>query len=323
METRKALDGQAAGIMLVLCMIWGLQQVALKAGAADVAPLLQIALRSGVAAVLVALLMLARGERLHVADGSWRPGLVAGLLFAFEFLLVGEALRHTSAAHTAVFLYTAPIFAALGLHWKLPAERLAPLQWLGIGLAFGGIALAFVGAGEHAAGDASATSLWGDFLALVAGAAWGATTVVVRCSSLASAPATRTVLYQLVAAFVLLVPAAIGLGQAGFNPTPLAWGNLLFQSLIVAFASYLAWFRLLRHYLASRLGVFSFMTPLFGVAFGAWLLGETIEPSFLAGAGLVLAGVVFVSGYGWFAQLMRRSPAHACAPVVGRAPGKA
>ena len=322
METRKPLDGQAAGIMLVLCMIWGLQQVALKAGAADVAPLLQIALRSGVAAVLVALLMRARGERLYVADGSWRPGLVAGLLFAFEFLLAGEALRHTSAAHTAVFLYTAPIFAALGLHWKLPAERLAPLQWLGIGLALGGIVLAFVG-GEHASGEAKANSLWGDFLALVAGAAWGATTVVIRCSSLASAPATRTVLYQLVAAFVLLVPAVIALGQAEFNPTPFAWGNLVFQSLIVSFASYLAWFRLLRHYLASRLGVFSFMTPLFGVAFGAWLLGETIEPNFLAGAGLVLAGVVLVSGHGWFAQLVRRSPAKACAPVVCRAPGKA
>ena len=125
METRKPLDGQAAGIMLVLCMIWGLQQVALKAGATDVAPLLQIALRSGVAAVLVALLMRARGERLYVADGSWRPGLLAGLLFAFEFLLAGEALRHTSAAHTAVFLYTAPIFAALGLlsgFW-LPSMR--------------------------------------------------------------------------------------------------------------------------------------------------------------------------------------------------------
>jgi drug/metabolite transporter (DMT)-like permease len=53
MDDRKALDGQAMGMMVVLCLVWGLQQVMLKAAAADVSPLFQIALRSGIAAVLV------------------------------------------------------------------------------------------------------------------------------------------------------------------------------------------------------------------------------------------------------------------------------
>ena len=75
-----------------------------------------------------------------------------------------------------------------------------------------------------------------------------------------------------------------------------------FQTVVIAFASLLAWFALLRRYLASRLGVFSFMTPLFGVLMGAWLLGEPIEPGFLAGATLVLAGITLVSGYGWIAR---------------------
>jgi hypothetical protein len=86
----------------------------------------------------------------------------------------------------------------------------------------------------------------------------------------------------------------------------LMWGSLLFQSLVVSFASYLAWFWLLRHYWASRLGVFSFMTPLFGIAFGVWLLDEPLEASFLIGAILVLAGVTLVSGDdGWKALLGR------------------
>lgn len=298
-ETRKALDGQAAGIMMVLCAIWGLQQVALKAAANDIAPLLQIALRSGIAALLVGLLTLARKEKISLADGTWRPGLVVGFLFALEYLLIGEGLRHTSAAHTVVFLYTAPVFAALGLHWKLPAERLEPLQWLGIALAFAGIVTAFLGRGLLASSPGAANALWGDFLALAAAAAWGATTVVIRCSSLSAAPATQTLLYQLVAAFVLLLAAAAASGQLSINPTPLAWGSLAFQTLVVSFASFLAWFWLLRHYLASRLGVFSFLTPLFGIVLGAWLLNEPVEPSFLAGALLVLAGIVLVSGYGW------------------------
>jgi drug/metabolite transporter (DMT)-like permease len=227
-----------------------------------------------------------------------------GFLFALEYLLVGEGLRHTSAAHMVVFLYTAPIFAAIGLHWKLPAERLEPLQWLGIALAFTGIVLAFFGRGRQASGGEPLNVLWGDFLAVLAGVAWGATTVVIRCSSLARTSATQTLLYQLVVAFVLLMLAAAGLGQTAFNPTPLAWGSLVFQSLVVSFGSLLVWFWLLRHYLASRLGVFSFVTPLFGIVLGAWLLNEPIEPSFLAGAALVLPGIVLVSGYGWLKQVL-------------------
>jgi drug/metabolite transporter (DMT)-like permease len=305
-DYRKALDGQAMAIMLVLCLIWGLQQVVLKAAAADVTPLMQIALRTGIAAVLVGLLMARRGERIRISDGTWRPGLLVGFLFALEFLLVGEGLRFTTAAHMVVFLYTAPIFVALGLHWKLPAERLATLQWLGVALAFGGIVITFFGREQPA--KELAAMLWGDFLALGAGIAWAATTVAVRLSSLAREPATKTLFYQLAVSFVLLMLATIALGQTGFKPTPLAWGSLLFQSLVVSFASYLTWFWLLRHYLASRLGVFSFLTPLFGVAFGVWLLDEPLEPSFLIGAILVCAGIVLVSGYGWIKTLTSSSP---------------
>lgn len=304
MDSRQALDGRATGIMTVLCLIWGLQQVVLKAAAADIAPLLQMAIRSGVAAFLVWLLMRWRGERIALSDGSWRPGVAVGTLFALEFLLVGEGLRFTSASHSVVLLYTAPIFVALGLHWKLPAERLSVVQWLGIGMAFVGIVVTFFGRGASPDGGAAAAMLWGDLLALLGGVAWAATTIVVRVSRLASAPATVTLLYQLLGGFVLLLPAAVLLGQGSFTPTPLAWGSLAFQSFVVSFASYLGWFWLLKRYLASRLGVFSFLTPLFGMLFGVWLLDEPLEPNFVAGTVLVLGGVALVSGYGWIKQAL-------------------
>jgi drug/metabolite transporter (DMT)-like permease len=220
-------------------------------------------------------------------------------------MLVGEGLRHTSAAHMVVFLYTAPIFAALGLHWRLPVERLGWVQWLGIFLAFTGIAIAFFGRTQSAS-PAPGNQLWGDFLGLMAAMAWGATTVVIRSSSLARAPATQTLLYQLVGAFVLLLGMSWATGQAQVNFTPQVWASLAFHSLVVSFASFLIWFWLLRHYLASRLGVFTFLTPLFGIVFGAWLLGERIETSFLVGAAPVLVGIVLVSGHGWVAQQLGR-----------------
>jgi drug/metabolite transporter (DMT)-like permease len=298
--SRKELDGLAVGLMLVLCLIWGLQQSVLKLVAADIAPILQIALRSGIAALLVALFMLWRKEPITFSDGTWRPGLLVGFLFAFEFLLVGQGIRYTSASHVVVFLYTAPIFVALGLHLRLPSERLGLVQWSGIALAFAGVVITFFGRQQPTQVADGSTMLLGDLLALAGGLAWGATTVVVRCSSLSRASASQTLLYQLLAAFALLLIAAAVSGQTTIHATPLVWGSLLFQALVVSFASFLVWFWLLRTYLASRLGVFSFMTPLFGVAFGVWLLNEPLEMSFLVGAVLVLAGVVLVSNHAWF-----------------------
>ncbi len=296
MDTRKPIDAQAAGLMFVLCLTWALQQVLLKAAAVDISPMMQVALRSGISAVLVWLMMRWRGEPLDLAGRDWKPGLVVGLLFALEFLFVAEGIRHTTASHAAVFLYTAPIFVALALHWRLPSERLNRVQWTGILLAFAGVVLAFLWRGSHGSGGAT---LLGDFLVLVGAAGWAGTTVAVRLSSLANAPATRTLQYQLIGAFVVLLPAAWLMGLGEIRHTTLAWGSVLFQGILVSFASYLVWFWLLRKYLASRLGVFSFMTPLFGVALGVWLLGEPLEPGFVVGAVLVLLGILLVNGQAW------------------------
>lgn len=295
LDTRQPLDSRAVGLMLVLCLIWALQQIGLKATADDFSPVLQIALRSAVAAVCVWLYMRSRGERMDFSGGTWKPGMVIGLLFGLEYLLVGEGLRLTSAAHIVVFLYTAPIFAALGLHWKLPSEKLAPLQWLGIALAFAGIAVAFVVRGASSPQGDLARVILGDLLGLLGGLAWGATTVVIRTTRLTRFSASQALMYQLLGAFALLLPAAFVLGQTTFKPSGFVLAEFAFQCLVVSFASFLVWFWLLRHYLASRLGVFSFLTPLFGVVLGAWLLGEQIESSFVAGAALVLCGIVLVS----------------------------
>ncbi len=280
--------------MVFLCALWGLQQVVIKAAAPDIAPIMQVALRSGISAALVAAWSRWRGESLDLLGPRIRPGLLAGALFAAEFLLVAEGLRHTAASHMAVFLYTSPVFTALGLHFTIRAERLSRLQWVGVLTAFAGIAVAF--GGGLVSGGLSPEILLGDLLGVAAGAAWGATTVLVRRSSLSDAPPAQTLQYQLLVGFAALLAVAALTGQAGrVAPSPLAWGSVLFQGVIISFASYLAWFWLLRRYLASRIAVFSFMTPLFGVTFGVLLLGEPITPSFGGGALLVLSGITVVS----------------------------
>lgn len=299
MDERKALDQTASSLMIVLCMVWGLQQVILKMAASDISPLMQIALRSGLAALLLLPLVLLDQKSQLMNPKNVKAGALVAVLFSLEFFLLAQALQLTSASHAVVLLYTAPIFVALGLHWKLPSERLTLLQWTGIGIAFIGIVVTFIRSQQIGANTFQQQMLWGDLYALAAAIAWAATTVTVRLSSLAQAAVTQTLFYQLAGSFILLLGLAFFLGQAVVQWTPLVMGSLAFHTLIVSFASFLAWFWLLRNYLASRLGVFSFLTPLFGIIFGVWLLDENIEANFIFGTALVLLGILVVSLQGW------------------------
>lgn len=296
-ETRKPIDLTAFLICMVLCFIWGLQQVAIKAAADDVSPMLQVGLRSGVSAVLLYLwnrFVLHEEWNMNV---RFRDALLVGLGFTGEFLFVAEGLRFTSASHMSVLLYTAPFFAAIGLSIRLPEERLSLLQWLGLVLAFFGIALAFLVpallAPESAAGD---SSLWlfGDFLGLCAGLSWGLTIVFLRTTTMNDARPTQMLFAQLATGFAILFPFALLTGQNVFESTVLGWSSLIFQSVIVSFASYLVWCGLLKRYLAARLGVLIFVTPIFGVVLSILLLGETVGPTFVAGSLCVLGGLLLV-----------------------------
>ncbi|CAG2127334.1 DMT family transporter [Cupriavidus plantarum] len=291
---RRPLDGLAVGLMLLLCAAWGLQQVVIKVTAPLMGAVMQAGVRSAIAALLVYGFTLWRRQPLFERDGTLPAGLLAGLLFGGEFLCVFVGLGHTTASRMAVFLYTAPVFTALGLHFMVPSERLRPAQWFGVLASFLGIVIAFAdGIASPAQG---ASTLAGDGLGVLAGALWAATTLVVRASKLASAPASKTLLYQLAVSAVALLALALMAGQhidMEFNGLVLA--SLFYQSVLVAFASYLTWFWLLRVYLTSRLAVFSFLTPLFGVTFGVVLMHDAVGMRFAVAALLVLGGIVLVN----------------------------
>lgn len=192
----------------------------------------------------------------------------------------------------AVFLYTAPLFSALGLHFLIRQERLSPVQWLGMLIAFGGVVLAISGMAE---GSGDAARLKGDLYGLLAGIAWGGSTLVIRTSRLAECPAKQTLLFQLTGACVLLSLLAIALGNLHVALSRVAWSSLLFQTVIVSFFSYLIWFSLLRRYQASSLGILTFMTPVFGILAGVVMLGEPLQIEFVLGAVLIVLGLIVVS----------------------------
>lgn len=294
MQTRRSeLDARAVSLMLLLCSLWGAQQSVVKLIAPDISPILQISIRSAIGMTLLALFMLHQNISFALHKGPWRAGLAVGLLFTVEFWFIGEGLRHTSASHMVVFLYTAPIFTALGLHIFIPEERLSAAQWGGIFVCFTGIAVAFIGGFINQKIDLNI--LWGDTLSLLAGLAWGLTTVVLRTTKLAAVPAAQTTMYQLICACIGLFIAAVVMDQLHVNWTPLVITALTAQGVLISFFTLLMWFWLLKHYSASKLATFSFITPIMGVMFGVWLLDEPLHTYFILGAALVIVGVYIVN----------------------------
>jgi len=293
---RRPLDTPAVALMVLLTMLWGLQQVAIKLALPGVSPIAQAALRSILAALLLVAWARARGRALwdrgDAGNGTLPAGLACGALFAGEFVFIYSGLVHTTASRMVVFVYLAPILTALGLAWRVPGEKLSSVQWAGVFTAFGGLLLAFAD-GLVATGRGT---LLGDTFGIIAAALWAATTVLVRTSSLAQAKAEKTLFYQLAVSAALLPVVAWAAGEPGvvrLDATVIA--SLVFQSAVVAFASYLAWFWLLTRYLAGRLAVFSFLAPLFGVFFGVLILGEPLSARFVLAALLVGAGIALVN----------------------------
>jgi drug/metabolite transporter (DMT)-like permease len=290
-QERRALDATAVTVMVLLTALWGFQQVTIKLIALDVSLVMQAAIRSIVATLLLIVWAATHRIALFSRDGTLVAGIAAGLLFAFEFVLIYGGLAHTNASRMSVFVYLAPPLTALGLHFFVRGERLGLVQWSGVAVAFGGLVLAF-SEGLH-----SGLNTWkGDLCGLVAAFLWAATTVLIRASSLARATATKTLFYQLGVSALILPIASLMLGEHGVRAVNgLVVASLAYQGVIVAFASYLAWFWLLTRYLAARLSVLSFLTPLFGMASGVVFLSEPLSARFAFAALLIAGGIALVN----------------------------
>lgn len=296
-DRRLALDPRAIVLVVVCTALWGVNQVAAKVALAEIPPLMQAAARSLGAALLLVAFAQVRGLPLWQRDGTARAGLLAGLLFAAEFACIFIGLQHTSASRMAVFIYLAPFVVALGMPFIAASERLDRWQTAGLVAAFAGVVWAFADA--FSAPTAGPRQWLGDALGIAAAALWGLTTLVLRGSRLATALPEKTLLYQLAVSGLALAAASLATGEAwparltGASLWPLA-----FQTVVVTFASYLAWFWLLRHYPATRLSAFTLLTPVFGLLAGVALLDEPVTPRLLVALAAVSLGIALVNRVG-------------------------
>jgi drug/metabolite transporter (DMT)-like permease len=287
----RPLSPVAVALMLMLCLSWGFNQIAVKLALPDIPPMLQAAIRSAGALPVLLLIARLRGVKMFERDGTLWAGLFAGLLFGLEFVLIFRGLLLTSASRAVVFLYTAPFFVGLGSYQFL-GERLRTSQWSGLGLSFAGVALA-IGVPQA---NVDANVLLGDLLIVGGGALWAATTLIVKATPLLRAPPEKALGYQVAVSIPILALAAWISGESLTRiPGPLALSLMAYQAIWVVGLTFLIWVGLVKTYSASKLSAFSFMTPLFGVVASYFIMHDSLTPVFGAAALLAIAGLYLVN----------------------------
>jgi drug/metabolite transporter (DMT)-like permease len=290
-SSARPLSAVAVALMLMLCLSWGFNQIAVKLVLPDVPPMLQALTRSvGALPVLLTIGWL-RGVNFFERDGTLWPGLSAGVIFGIEFVLIYRGLLLTSASRAVVFLYTAPFFVALGSYLFL-GERLRASQWGGLALSFAGVALA-IGVPQA---NVDANVLLGDLMIIAGGALWAATTLLIKATALIRAPAEKGMGYQVALSIPILSFAAWISGERITHvPSALSLSLLAYQAFWVVGLTFLLWFMLVKTYSASKLSAFTFITPLFGVVASYFIMHDTLTLAFGVAALLVIAGLYLVN----------------------------
>ncbi len=286
------LDALAVGLLLTCCLFWGSQQVLIKATLPELPPVFQAWLRLGGATLLVWLWCHFKGIALFGRDGTLAAGLLAGALFAAEFICIYIGLQHTGASRLTVSLYTSPFWVALLVPLKIRSERLHGAQWLGLAVAFGAVAFAL----REGLVRSEGPTWLGDLLGLAAGMFWGLTTVVIRCSTLTQIRAEKLLFYQVGVSAAVLPVLSLALGEPWhWPPSAFAWGSVITQATVGGFVSFLVWMWLLGRYPATRMSTFVFFSPLFSLVVGALWLGESVTSGVLLAIAAVAVGMVLMN----------------------------
>ncbi|HMK35098.1 MAG TPA: DMT family transporter [Desulfomonilaceae bacterium] len=285
----------ATGVVLLvlLCLLWGGNMVSIKISNQGVPPILAATVRSILSATVLWMYALLMGRSVFLKGADVKHGVAIGAIFGLEFLVLYYGTALTNVSRAIIFLYTQPLWTALGAHFFLSSERLTLSKSLGLFLSFFGLVTVFgsrpTNLGEY---------YWvGDLMEVAAAILWAATNIYIKRFMLGK-PITH---YQtLFAQLFFSIPVLVA-GWLIFEwSQPLSFQtivivSLVYQGFIIAFASYLLWFWMIHRYQVSRLAAFTFLTPLSGVILSAVLLKEQLTVFVLVGLALVAAGLYLVN----------------------------
>lgn len=276
---------------MVCSALMGINQVLVKIVNSGLHPVFQAGLRSICAFIPILLYALAMKKRLAIDDGSFGPGLLAGLFFTVEFMLLFQALDYTSVSRASIFFYTMPLWTAIAAHFLIPGDKLNVLRVCGLLLAICGVIIAL----SDNPSPASDRAIIGDLFCLLSALCWTAIVVLARTTRLARSCPEMQLLYQLAVSAILLLAIAPVFGDLIRDLNATIYVLFSVQVLVVVCVGFLVWFWVLSVYPASGMASFSFLAPVFGVFFGWLILHEKMHETIIVALLLVSLGVIMVN----------------------------
>ena len=286
----RGMDLPGATLLILFNILLGLNQALIKIVNEGLAPIFQSGLRSACAFVLVFAFTYLFGRRFSIRSHHVIPGLIVGLIFAFEFAILFIALEFTTVSRVSVLFYTQPFWVALGAHFLLD-EKLSRLKAIGLMFALAGVILLVSSKGQVVGG----ATLLGDVLCIAASMMWAAIALILRTSRLSEATPETQLMYQLSVSAIVLLAIAPFFGGTIRELTPTIVAIFAFQIIGIASAGYLAWMWALSVYRASEMSSFGLLAPLSGVLFGWQIFNDQLDLFFGGALLMVCIGIVLVN----------------------------
>lgn len=275
---------------LIVVVLWGLNFVVIKVGLQGVPPLLLAALRFALVAFPAVLFI----PRPPVA---WRWLLAYGLTISFaQFALLFSALALGMPSGLASLVLQSQAFFTLALSVLCLGERIRAQQLVGLGVAVVGLVLIGEGSLHADSAGGHAVPLIGLLLTLGAAAAWGTGNIITK--RIGPVPVLGLVVWGglvpigpfLGLSLLLEGPDAITHSLANFSGTSLA--AVAYLAGAATLIGYSLWGKLLGELPTARVAPLTLLVPVIGLSAGWVALGEALRPVQIAGAGVVMAGLV-------------------------------
>jgi len=270
-------------LFALMSVLWGVSYLFIKVAVHELPPVVVVAARTGIAALVLVPVALRRGLlRPMLAKAGWLVVLSLMNVTA-PFLLITYGETHISSSLTALLIAAEPIMIAV-LAWRLDsAERVSGRQALGLAVGLGGV---LVLVGLDLTGDR--LGLLGAAMVLLATFGYAGSTLVVK-RHLADVPVIGVVAATMTITTVLLGPLAVAAAPHRL-PSPKVSGALLVLGLLCTAVAFLAFYALIAEAGAGRAAVITYVNPAVAVLLGVLLLGEALTAATLAGSLLILAG---------------------------------
>lgn len=284
------IDLRAIILMLLVVLLWGGNFVATKVALPHMPPFMLAGVRFGLGAIVIGTWSILNKTELLPKKKEILPLIILSAIFSAQICTFNLGLNMTLAGRASIFMSINPFFVALLAHFIIPNDRLNIRKIIGLILAFFGIIIVF----RDKVGI-NGSRILGDAILISSSAIVGFMTIYIK--KLAQDINTYKLLFwemifSLIPFFGL---SFIFEDISQVNTSGKLFLSLLYQSVIVAGISFIVWTVLLRSYSASKLSVFVFAMPIFGVGLSVLMLHEAMTMYLIIGAILVAIGIYIVN----------------------------